>query len=272
MPMPDMARPKPHHLLILGGTAEAAALAHGAIQAFDDRLAVTTSLAGRTEQPGPLPGAVRIGGFGGPAGLKHFIDDHAIDLLIDATHPFADQMARHAREAAEAAQIPRLMLLRPAWRRHPLDRWIEVADIAGAAAVVPRAGRRVFLTVGPSELEAFADLTDRYFLVRMIDAPREPVPLMDHEIVLGRGPFTVSGERQLMRRHAIDTVVAKASGGAATEAKIIAARELSIPVVMVRRPLPERGERVDSVDAALIWIRRRLALLDRHLRAVSTET
>jgi precorrin-6A/cobalt-precorrin-6A reductase len=263
---------KPHHLLILGGTAEAAALAQAAIATFDDRLAVTTSLAGRTEQPGPLAGAVRIGGFGGPSGLKSFIDAQAIDLLIDATHPFADQMARHAREAAEAAQIPRLMLIRPAWRRHPLDRWIEVGDIAGAAAVLPRAGRRVFLTVGPSELDAFTHLADHFFLVRTIDPPRESPPLADHELVLGRGPFTVAGERQLMRRHAIDALVAKASGGAATEAKIIAARELSIPVVMVRRPLPERGERVDTVEAAVIWIRRRLALLDRHLRAVSTES
>jgi precorrin-6A/cobalt-precorrin-6A reductase len=181
-------------------------------------------------------------------------------------------MARHAREAAEAAQIPRLMLIRPAWRRHPLDRWIEVGDVAGAAAILPRAGRRVFLTVGATELEPFAGLTDHFFLVRMIDPPREAPPLADHEIVLGRGPFTVAAERQLMRRHAIETLVAKASGGAATEAKIIAARELSIPIVMVRRPLPERGERVDTVDAALIWIRRRLALLDRHLRAVSTES
>jgi precorrin-6A/cobalt-precorrin-6A reductase len=262
---------KPHHLLILGGTAEAAALAQAALDAFGDRLAVTTSLAGRTEQPGPLPGAVRIGGFGGVAGMTAFIDAEAIDLMIDATHPFADQIARHAREAAEATEIPRLMLIRPPWRRHALDRWIEVGDVPGAAAVLPRVGRRIFLTLGASELEPFAALTDRFFLVRLIDPPREPLALGDHEVVLGRGPFMVSGERQLMRRHGIDVLVAKASGGAATEAKIIAARELSIPVVMVRRPLPERGERADTVDAALVWIRRRMALLDRHLRAVSTD-
>ena len=263
---------KPHHLLILGGTAEAAALAQAALDGFGDRLSVTTSLAGRTEQPGRVAGAVRIGGFGGVPGLTQYIGAEAIDLIIDATHPFADQMARHAREAAEAAQIPRLMLIRPAWRRHPLDRWIEVGDIAGAAGVLPRVGRRVFLTVGASELEPFASLADRFFLVRLIDPPREPIAFTDYELVLGRGPFTVPGERQLMRRHAIDVVVAKASGGAATEAKIIAARELSLPIVMVRRPLPERGERVDSVEAALIWIRRRLALLDRQLRTVTSET
>ena len=266
-----MPAPKPHHLLILGGTAEAAALAQGALEGFGDRMAVTTSLAGRTEHPGPLPGQVRIGGFGGVPGLKDFIDAARVDLLIDATHPFADQIARHAREAAEAAQIPRLMLIRPPWRRHALDRWIEVGDVPGAAAVLPRVGRRVFLTLGASELEPFAADTERFFLVRVIDPPREPLGFADHELVLGRGPFTVAGERQLMRRHAIDVLVAKASGGAATEAKIVAARELSIPIVMVRRPLPERGERADSVEAAVVWIRRRLALLDRQLRTVSTE-
>lgn len=266
-----MARPESYRLLILGGTTEAAALAHAAVEMFDARLAVTTSLAGRTEQPGPLPGAVRIGGFGGAAGLKDFLVEQRIDLLIDATHPFADQIARHAREAADAAEVPRLMLNRPPWRRHPLDRWIEVGDLAGAASVLPRVGTRAFLTVGAREIAAFADLTTHFFLVRMIDAPREPLPLADHAVVTGRGPFTVVGERQLMRRHRIDALVAKASGGAATEAKIIAARELSIPVVMVRRPMPERGERADSVEAALIWLRRRMALLDRNLRTVPTQ-
>ncbi len=267
-----MPAPKAHHLLILGGTTEAAALAQAAIEAFDDRLAVTTSLAGRTEKPGPLPGAVRIGGFGGIPGMVEFIRAQSVDLLIDATHPFADQIARHAREAAEATEVPRLMLIRPAWRRHPLDRWVEVADVPGAASVLPRVGKRAFLTVGASEVEPFASLTDRFFLVRLIDPPRAPLGLGDHEVVLGRGPFTVAGERQLMRRHGIDALITKASGGSATEAKIIAARELSIPVVMVRRPLPERGERAETVDAALVWLRRRMALLDRRLRTVSSET
>lgn len=263
---------KPHHLLILGGTTEAAALAQAAIETFDDRLAVTTSLAGRTEKPGPLPGAVRIGGFGGIPGMVSFIREQGVDLLIDATHPFADQIARHAREAAEAAEVPRLILIRPAWRRHPLDRWVEVADVAGAAAVLPRVGKRAFLTLGASEVEAFAALPDRFFLVRLIDPPRAPLALAEHEVVLGRGPFTVAGERQLMRRYAIDALISKASGGDATEAKIIAARELAIPVVMVRRPLPERGERAETVEAALVWLRRRMALLDRRLRTVPSDT
>src|SRR5262249_28962672 len=171
-------------------------------------------LAGRTEAPCPLPGAVRIGGFGGAEGLAAYLSESRVDLLIDATHPFADQIARHARLASERASVPRLVLERPPWRRHPLDRWIEVEDFTGAAVAVSRVGRRCFLTVGASELGAFAGMRDVHFVVRLIDKPRQALPLASYEVVLGRGPFALAGERELLRRHAIDVLAAKASGGA----------------------------------------------------------
>jgi precorrin-6A/cobalt-precorrin-6A reductase len=245
-------------LLILGGTGEAASLAQQGVQRFAERLAVTTSLAGRTEHPAPLPGDVRIGGFGGPAGLAAYLRAHEIDLLVDATHPFAAAISAEARCAAELAGVPRLLLLRPMWRRHALDRWIEVEDLAAAAAKVALLGRRAWLTIGTRELDAFAAITDVRFLVRMIDPPRRPPPLKFHQIVLGRGPFTLVEERHLIQRYAIDVLVAKASGGAATEAKLVAAREMSLPVLMVRRPAPEPGETVPTVEAALAWIDARL--------------
>jgi precorrin-6A/cobalt-precorrin-6A reductase len=247
-------RSRPRRLLLLGGTAEAAELARAATARFGSRLAITTSLAGRTERPGPLPGAVRIGGFGGADGLADYLRRNAIDLVIDATHPFAAQISAHARLACEAVGIPRLTVLRPPWRRHPLDRWIEVDDLAGAAAVVGKIGRRALLTVGSSDLAAFTAAQDVRFLVRSIDEPPTRLPLKLYEIVLGRGPFSLAEERHLLQRHAIDVVVAKASGGAATEAKLIAAREMSLPVVMVRRPPPEPGEQVESPEAALAWL------------------
>jgi precorrin-6A/cobalt-precorrin-6A reductase len=257
--MLDRGRAGPHRLLILGGTAEAAALARAVAERFGDRLAMTTALAGRTEQPGPLPGGVRIGGFGGVEGLAAYIAGAGIDLLVDATHPFADRIARHARLAAAQAGVPRLVLDRPPWRRHSLDRWIEVEDGSGAAAAVARVGRRCFLTVGASELGAFAALDHVHFVVRLIDPPKQPLPLRSHEVVQGRGPFTLAGERELLRRYGIDVLAAKASGGAATEAKLIAAREAGLPVVMLRRPKPEPGPRVDTVEAALAWLEERLA-------------
>lgn len=242
------------HLLILGGTAEAAALARATLDRFPGRLAVTTSLAGRTEHPAPLPGVVRVGGFGGVAGLKAYLADHRIDLVIDATHPFAAQISEQAQQACETAGILRLLLHRPPWRRHPLDRWIEVEDLAGAAAAVPKLGCRAWLTIGARKLGVFSHLRDVHFVVRLVDAPRDRLPLVSCDVLVGRGPFNLAEERRILERHAIDVLVAKASGGTATEAKLIAARERGLPVVMVRRPPFAAGPRVDSVAAALDWL------------------
>ena len=246
-------------VLILGGTTEAAALAHAAVARFGDALALTTSLAGRTERPGPIPGQVRIGGFGGPPGLAAYLDEHAVDRLVDATHPFAARISAEARAACAIAGVPRLTLLRPPWRRHRLDRWIEVDDMAAAAGIVARIGRRAWLTIGAGELASFSAVTGVRFLVRLVDPPRRPLPLRFCQVVVGRGPFALEGERHLIARHAIDVLVCKASGGSATAAKLVAAREYSLPVVMVRRPPTESGEMVQTVDDALDWLARPVA-------------
>ena len=242
------------HLLILGGTGEAAALARGALARFGDSMTITTALAGRTRHPGPIAGEVRIGGFGGAAGLAAYMMGQEIDRLIDATHPFAAEISRAARIAADRTGVPRLSVMRPPWRRHPLDRWIEVDSLEAAALLVGRLGRRAWLTVGAGSVAAFASATGVRFLVRLVDPPSERLPLRFYEVVLGRGPFSLAEERHLLQRHAIDVVVCKASGGAATEAKLVAARELSLPVIMVRRPPAEPGPSVETVEAALDWL------------------
>jgi precorrin-6A/cobalt-precorrin-6A reductase len=240
--------------LILGGTGEAAELARAATARFGDALEVTTSLAGRTERPSPVAGLMRIGGFGGPAGLAGYLTGRGIGRLIDATHPFATRISAAARLACERASVPRLVLRRPPWRRHPLDQWIEVDSVAAAAAIVDRTGRRAWLTVGASEIAAFRATTAVHYLVRLVDSPRHPLPLRSYELIVGRGPFSVADEHSRIERHAIDVLVCKASGGRATEAKIIAARERDLPVIMVRRPPPEPGAGVDTVEKALDWL------------------
>jgi precorrin-6A/cobalt-precorrin-6A reductase len=245
-------------ILVLGGTAEASALAAEVVARAGDRVDLISSFAGRVESPKPPPGRVRIGGFGGADGLAAYIESESVDLIVDATHPFADRMSRNAREAAERTGIPRLLLWRPPWPRHPLDRWVEVEGIEAAAQALRHLGPRVWLTVGGSELAPFAAMADRWFLVRVIDAARQPLPFADGTVIEGRGPFSLENERALIRHHRIDTIVSKASGGPATYAKIEAAREADLPVVMVRRPLPEPGERVESVAAAADWILARL--------------
>src|SRR5207247_11231099 len=171
------------------------ALARGGLDRFGNSVALTTALAGRTRNPGPIAGQVRIGGFGGAAGLAAYLVDQRVDCLIDATHPFASAISRAARLAAERTGVPRLLLRRPPWARHKLDRWIEVDSIEAAALLVGRVGRRAWLTVGASAVAAFAAADGVSFVVRLIDPPRERLPLPVHEVVLGRGPFGVGEAR-----------------------------------------------------------------------------
>lgn len=229
-------------VLVLGGTAEARALA-GELAARG--LDVTTSLAGRTRHPRLPDGEVRTGGFGGVDGLARALTD--VDVLVDATHPFAATMTEHAATAASLAGTPLIVLRRPGWTEGPGDRWTRVPSLSAAAAAIPR-GARVLLATGRQGVGAFVDV-DAWFLVRAIEAPDELPP--SSELLLARGPFALDDERALLDRHAITLVVAKDSGGA-TEAKLVAARERSLPVVLVDRPpLPAGVAAVATVDEVL---------------------
>lgn len=245
-------------LLILGGTGEARRLAERALAEFHDRLQVTTSLAGRTAEPAPVAGTVRHGGFGGATGLAAYLRENAIDLLIDATHPFADQISRNAAEAAATTGLARLVIVRPPWHRQPGDRWIEVVDANAAAAAVRTLGTRIWLTLGTADIGAFAPLSGHWFLVRRVDPPPVPLPLRQAEILLARGPFALEDERRILAEHRIDVVVSRASGGAATAAKLDAAREAGLPVVLIARPPPPPEPTVPTVEAALVWLRTQL--------------
>ena len=243
----------PDRVLILGGSAEAAALA-GRL-ADDARFEVVSSLAGATRRPAPLAGRVTVGGFGGARGLARFLRAERIDRLVDATHPFAARISANAAEAAAEAGVALIRLSRPPWRALPGDSWIEVADAAEAARKLPGLAARVFLGLGRKELAAFAGLSGIWFLVRMIEAPETPIPLKNFELVLGRGPFALDDEAALFSSRRIEALVSRNSGGSATYAKIEAARRLRLPVLMLRRPRePEGVATVDSVDAVLAWL------------------
>ncbi len=245
-------------VLILGGTAEAAALARYLSDSCGDKVEVTTSLAGRTRTPDPLPGRVRSGGFGGAEAMADYLKDRRFAAVIDATHPFAAQISVNAVTACKIAGVPRLVMSRPCWSPLEGDNWVDFDSLAAAAAGLTEFGRRAFLTVGVQELSAFSTLMDTWFLVRLIDTPADPLPLSDYQIITGRGPFSVAPELALMEAHRIDVVVTKASGGDATAAKLEASRFLGLPVLMVRRPPPPPGPSVEGVAAAIDWIRNRL--------------
>ncbi|MEH2327237.1 MAG: cobalt-precorrin-6A reductase [Nostoc sp.] len=239
-------------LLILGGTGDAAELA--AKVATIQGLEAITSLAGRTREPSVPLGGLRVGGFGGAAGLTSYLRVMQIDLLIDATHPFATQISFNAADAATEVGVPRLMLIRPPWEKASGDRWIEVNSVEAAAASLENQAQRVFLTVGRQELAAFANCEKIWFLMRMIDPPSDDALVPAGMILCDRGPFTLNNERQILIHHKIDIIVSKNSGGDATKAKIIAARELGVNVVMVNRPAIPPGEQVTDVDNALEWL------------------
>jgi precorrin-6A/cobalt-precorrin-6A reductase len=236
-------------LLLLGGTAEARELA-AALEARGVK--AITSLAGRVNNPRLPAGDVRIGGFGGPDALAAWIGEHGIEAVIDATHPFAERISASAAQAAASAGVDLLRLERPGWTERPGDRWHWVDDLDQAAALVPELGKRVLLTTGRQGLAAFAGTADAWFLIRCVDPPDPPLP-PHSEVLLDRGPYTLEGELHLIDEHTIDVVATKDSGGAHTVAKLDAARQRELPVVLVRRPARPDVPTVATVDEAVAW-------------------
>jgi precorrin-6A/cobalt-precorrin-6A reductase len=234
-------------VLILGGTGEARALASALAPTG---VQVVSSLAGRVQEPRRPEGDVRIGGFGGADGLAGWLVAERVDAVVDATHPFAAGITANA--VAACGGIPLLVLRRPGWAPGPNDHWLRVSSLPDVMRKVE--GFRVFLTIGRQGLSVFAGEDGHWFLVRAVDPPSPPLP-PHMALVLDRGPFTLDGELALMRRHRIDVLVTKDSGGPMTAAKLVAARELRLPVVMVDRPpLPAGVEVVSDVAAAVAWL------------------
>ncbi|MGH3341801.1 MAG: cobalt-precorrin-6A reductase [Carbonactinosporaceae bacterium] len=251
--------PDPGHVAILGGTTEARQLA--AVLAACPGLRVTSLLAGRVSTSGGYAGTVRVGGFGGPAGLARWLREHDVDALVDATHPFADVITGNAARASAEASVPLVVVRRHGWAAGPEDRWHVVDCLEDAAAALPGVGARIFLTTGRQGMAAFAALDVPWFLVRAINTPAPPLP-RHAKVLLARGPYTVEGETALLHAYRIDAVVTKDSGGRATAAKLVAARNLGLPVVVIRRPpVPDGLTVVPDASAVMEWLSRRPGLL-----------
>lgn len=239
-------------VLILGGTTEASAIARALVG--DVRFAPVLSLAGRTRAPAEPPIPWRIGGFGGAAGLATYLQGERIAAVIDATHPFAVRMKANA--AAACGGVPRIAVLRPAWAAVAGDRWKPVATMAAAAAALGTVASTVLLTVGQGDLALFGP--PHRYVVRTVDAPAAAPP--GATVLTARGPFTTADDFALMERFGIEVLVTKNSGGSAVAGKLVAARQLGIPVIMVDRPPPPPGPLVRDAAGALAWLAHQAAL------------
>ena len=238
-------------ILLLGGTTEAGLMAHALADAGLDAV---YSYAGRTGQPAPQPVPQRIGGFGGVAGLIRYLKSAAITHLIDASHPFAAEMSRHAVEACAASGVALLALERAPWIAAPGDDWTPVPDLAACLAALPPEPTRIFLAIGRQNLAAFAAQPQHPYLLRLVDAPTVALPLPLAKVVIARGPFTFAGDLDLLESHRIQLIVAKNSGGDGARAKLDAARTLALPVILIDRPAILPRPVVGTVAQVLDWL------------------
>jgi precorrin-6A/cobalt-precorrin-6A reductase len=244
-------------VLILGGTTEGRLL--GERLAKRGGLDVTLSLAGRTASPVPHAVPVRVGGFGGAAGLADYLVEKRIGALIDATHPYASLISANAVAAARQTAVPFVALRRPSWTAVAGDRWIEVSDTAAAVIAIGDEPRRVFVALGRNELAPFVGAPQHHYLIRSVDPVDPPLPLPHVTYITARGPFSEADDRALLTAHAIDVVISKNSGGNAAYGKIAAARALGISVIMLRRSAAPEAPAVETIDAAVAWLDHTLA-------------
>lgn len=238
-------------ILLLGGTTEASLLARALASAG---MAAVYSYAGRTAAPLAQPLPVRMGGFGGVAGLVAYLKAEGISHVVDATHPFAAQMSRNAIAACAEAGVPLAVLERPGWQAGPGDDWTHVPDIASAVAALPDSPARVFLAIGKQTLAPFAAKPQHHYLLRLVDPPEGALPLPDATAVIARGPFDLASDLALLRDHRISHIVAKNAGGAGASAKLEAARALGLRVILIERPALPPRRIFAEVAAVMAWL------------------
>ena len=244
-------------VLILGGTGEARLLAGLAVETLPRNVEIISSFAGRTMRPQDPPGIVREGGFGGADGLTKYLENAAIDMVIDATHPFATTISTHAATATAATGRPRLMLRRPDWVLPEDAQTTFVSDMTTAARLLAAQGGRAFLSTGTQQITSFAGIPNVWFLVRLISKPKKHLPLDDYAIITGRPPFSESKEAALLQENRIDVLISKHSGGP-LPAKISAAVAQDIPLILIRQPSKPHGVHVETINEAIAWIQGRL--------------
>lgn len=239
-------------LLLLAGTSQA----HRLAEALKDepQVEVIASLAGVTREPLDLPVPMRSGGFGGRAAFAQYLRDQGFDAVIDATHPFAVKISRRCHEVTQEMGLKHLQILRPEWQAGKGDKWTFVDEEKKAADYICK-GATVFLATGRQTLHRFENLTGRYLICRQIDSSEGEFPFENGEYLIGRPPFSVEEEIALFKQRRVDWLVVKNAGGRLSRSKLLAAKQLGIPVLLINRPPLLDCNRVETESAALTWVR-----------------
>lgn len=238
-------------VLLLGGTTEASQLAEVlAKNAFN----AVFSYAGRTNTPSAQPLPTRIGGFGGVEGLTAYLRREGITHVVDATHPFAANMSGNAFAACRSIGLPLTRLERPAWHPEEGDNWRMFQNIEAIPDALPDAPTGVFLAIGKQQIGVFAAKPQHRYVLRFVDPPVNPLPLPNASVVIARGPFSVAEDTALMQDRGISVVVAKNGGGRGARAKLDAARNLGLPVLMADRPLLPGDEIARNTSEVMRWL------------------
>jgi len=237
-------------LLVLGGTGDAKRIA---AKLAEQGVDLIISLAGATRNPVAMPAPTRIGGFGGAGGFETYLYEVGITAVLDATHPYAHRITDRTAAICSARKIPHAIFHRPPWTPKDGDRWTEIAREEDAASYITK-GQTVFLGTGRQTLERFANLEGCRIICRQIDAPSKPFPFEGGEYLIGRPPFSTQHERNLFRSLNVDWLVVKNAGGQQSITKLLAARELNIPVLMIKRPPVPNATVVRTVEDAVAWV------------------
>lgn len=191
-------------------------------------------------------GAVEVSGRRlNRAEIGQLIEAKKVELLVDATHPYAQEISAQALNACRERNIRYIRYQRPpaAIKEHPLIHY--AGSYESAARKAAELGRVIFLATGSKTLDIFAAEAHRKgcrVIARVLPDPKVlekcfQLGLSPADVVAMQGPFSQELNIALLRHYKAEVLVTK-DGGApgGVEEKLNAAMEAGIPVVILERP------------------------------------
>ena len=192
--------------------------------------------------------------------LSTYLTEHAIDAVVDASHPYAANVSANAMKACRQKNIPCLRYERLENELN-YDKIYHVNDYEAAADMAAKLGRIIFLTTGSRSLKIFVDrLKDCEIIARVLPTASvlnecERLGLTPKNIVAMLGPFSKAFNAAMFAHFRAEVIVTKNSGSVGgLDEKIAAAAELALPVVLIDRPKIFYDNLTHSFDGVLNFL------------------